>query len=803
MRRFLFVIGLFLSWATLFAQDGTEPYADFYVSTVGNDNWSGTLVEPNTDRTDGPFATIGRAKDAVRFFKQGKYRNIYVLIRGGEYVLSESEVFTPRDGHYDSFKIYYKAYPGETPVFHSDIAVEGWKIAKGVKGLPNIAKGKVYVAQMPKLPAGKERFYTMYENGQLLQRASSKEFNPTKIIPGGDGGGTEWRSMIEADRQLIHVPDGIVKNWDNLGDIEVFAHVVGYLTDYLTLASVNVEDNTLRTTLPTAYPTRGVCKIENVIDYLDSPGEWVVNTQKGLIYYWPMSGKPGKVTVPALTQYFFVDGHEMGGIVRNLAFEGLTFTRGDRAVITKNDIGLQHEWDMWNKANAMLRFRDVEFCEVDACRFTNNAAGAIRFDLHAQRNIVKNNLIDYVGGIGVLLCGYGPGTKDVNKSNRIINNEIHHCGEFLYHSPAIMIWQSGNNIIKNNKLHHTPYTPVILSGTRPMFFQIDAPNKEQVGGLRTFEMQDIALYQDTVTRHERKNHTYSERWPKVAPYYLTRDNIVEENNIFFSMQKLFDGNAIYLSDVGDNNKIIRNYIHHFNKQGMSQGIRTDAFIKNTTIAENIIYNFNGGGINLKYYNNHAYNNIIANIHDIDHGGSRIWIGYFSLMDVYYRDKMPPYSSCNIENNILYRVDSHNTFYRQGWVNKKLTELKLEECNIDNNLYYDVNLRDNGLSALQYYKSRGIDANSIVGDPMFRNIDNGDFRLKEGSPAYNIGFKDIDMSRIGLTKEFPAAYKAIVKKQLGEDYDDFKTLEKNCMRSGNDINKVNEEDDLDFENINKQ
>ena len=44
----------------------------------------------------------------------------------------------------------------------------------------------------------------------------------------------------------------------------------------------------------------------------------------------------------------------------NIAFKGLTFTRGEREVITKSDIGLQHEWDMWNKANAMLRFRDVE-----------------------------------------------------------------------------------------------------------------------------------------------------------------------------------------------------------------------------------------------------------------------------------------------------------------------------------------------------------------------------------------------------------------------------------------------------------
>ena len=43
--------------------------ADFYVSTQGNDSWSGTLAEPNATKTDGPFLTIGQAQKAVRELK--------------------------------------------------------------------------------------------------------------------------------------------------------------------------------------------------------------------------------------------------------------------------------------------------------------------------------------------------------------------------------------------------------------------------------------------------------------------------------------------------------------------------------------------------------------------------------------------------------------------------------------------------------------------------------------------------------------------------------------------------------------
>ena len=55
--------------------------ADFYVATDGNDAWSGTLPEPNVERTDGPprlgrralgdpTYLLKRAKAATRGFLQ-------------------------------------------------------------------------------------------------------------------------------------------------------------------------------------------------------------------------------------------------------------------------------------------------------------------------------------------------------------------------------------------------------------------------------------------------------------------------------------------------------------------------------------------------------------------------------------------------------------------------------------------------------------------------------------------------------------------------------------------------------------
>ena len=130
--------------------------ADFYVSTQGNDSWSGTLAEPNATKTDGPFLTFGQAQKAVRELKSkvffpkdapiekrwigsphplGRGKDILVYIRGGQYGLKQTLVFRPADGgervetnlptgafEYHKLKdhyVTYAAYPGEKPVILS------------------------------------------------------------------------------------------------------------------------------------------------------------------------------------------------------------------------------------------------------------------------------------------------------------------------------------------------------------------------------------------------------------------------------------------------------------------------------------------------------------------------------------------------------------------------------------------------------------------------------------------------------------------------------------------------------------
>lgn len=773
--------------------DSKNYYADFYVSTKGNDKWSGKLAEPNGDRTDGPFLTILKARDVVRTFKKDIYRNIYVVIRGGEYCLNEKIIFDETDSHYDSYMIFYAAYPGETPVFNSDVSITGWQMDMDIEGLPLKARNNVYSALLPKLPNSKKIFYTLYDNKNMLRRAHSKGFEPLDIHKSTDGWDDDFKTMESADRSTLYFPEGALRDWENTGDVEIAIQPnVGYTSNLLPLKSVDENNNKAVTAIPATYSMgkvdrhnfafeEGSVRVENAIDYLDVPGEWVVDTVKNKVFYWPENGKPYKVVFPALTEYFLVEAN-------NIGFSGLTFTRADRESITKHDIGLQHDWDMWDKGNAMLRFRNSENCLVNECRFTNSGSAGVRLDLKCCNNIIKNNLIDYIGGTGILIAGYGPGYPKSNNYNRIVNNHIHHCGELFIQSCGIMVWQSSNNHIKNNLLHNLPYIAIVLSGVRPSTFNIRKPIREMVGTINHEAISNEAHFQDDSSWDGKQR-----QWLKIAPYFHTSNNLVEDNEIFRVMEKMFDGNAIYLSDVGSGNILRRNYIHHLIGLGMQQAIRTDAFIKDTLITENIIYNCNGGGINVKYFENHVINNIIADIKDIIYINSsneikKMFIGYISLTEAYKKTDMPPNCSLKIQNNIIYNTGVGQPFYRERKVDGKMRQVNLEECDIDSNLYCEINTDDLGKAQFNHYQARGVDDNSLIGNPLFKNIMDGDFRLADESPAYNIGIKDIDIASIGLTREFPKRFVEKVINQLGADYGNFKFLEA-CSNKKEELKKA--------------
>ena len=698
--------------------DAAEPTADFYVSPAGSDSWSGKLADPDNQNSDGPFATLQRARDAVRQSGKNRLGDVTVLIRGGTYKLSNTVVFGVQDAGQDDWTVTYQAYPNEKPIFSSGQEVKDWQtLDSAPPGLPKKAVSKVRVASVT------ASFGSRFDAQGILPRAQSKGFIPLR----------------GSSRNELHFPEGRLKNWPNVKDVEIIVRPHhAWISNILPLESVDESKQMARTSIDATYAMNELhflketpsCWVENALEELDEPGEWVLNTQQNKLYLWPRNESP--VLAPLLTELIRIEGKidkqgPQDFPVRNLCLRGLTFMHGERYQLSADDAGLQHDWDMHDKANALVRLRGTENCTIDQCRFAHSGSGAIRVDLHGQKNQLTGNVIEHMGGAGILLCGYGPGTKDVNTDNLIYNN--HHMGRIYLHSPGIMIWQSGKNRVANNLIHHMPYCGMIVSGFMSHFFARSGRELTR-----------------TIRKHEVRRLPKEPKPDDVRDYLHSRDNTIEYNEIHNVMETMGDGNGIYIRGAGAGNVIRRNYIHHLvTPMLMQAAIRTDGGQRDTLIAENLIYKCMAQGIILKL-NNRAENNIVADVLAPPRGY------YLSLRE-------GPMTGAVIKRNIFYSMGNDTKFIDElppG--NGRKTEdrrgrelARAKDADTDFNLYFSATDPALGTTMLEKQQSTGVDRHSLAVDPLFVDPAKADFRFKPASPALGLGFVPFDMSKVGLVK----------------------------------------------------
>ena len=385
--------------------------------------------------------------------------------------------------------------------------------------------------------------------------------------------------------------------------------------------------------------------VENVLEELDEPGEWVLNTQTRKIYLWPANpaadGSPQGILTPTISELIRVEGSiNLAGPVdtpvRGIAFSGLTFSHADRWAWASDEAvsgyGLQHSWDMFDKPTALLRFRGAEECQVTDCRFINSGGTGMRLDLHAQRNRIINSEFAHLGEAGILLVGYGTGTKDVNKHNEIINNHLHHFSEITWQSPGFWAWQSGHNWIAHNEFSHSGYCAVVIS-TR------SAGAKTRPQGVRGQQTEGGGQAGNQRQRGNQRRGGY-EGWKLREKNLHSRHNLFEYNEISHAVQLLSDGNGIYVSGTGTGNIIRYNYLHDNLAHSMPAAIRCDDDQHETLIYGNVLYN-NGGhaaGIASKGVNDIINNFIFA------HQRKPSW-GYFSFEWV-------PVTGSKVQRNII-------------------------------------------------------------------------------------------------------------------------------------------------------
>jgi len=92
---------------------------------------------------------------------------------------------------------------------------------------------------------------------------------------------------------------------------------VPWIMNILPIQSVDAARGVLRTSVPGTYPLgrtevidlQNMTFVENVLEELDEPGEWVLDSEAAKLYLWPQGEEPGDdIAIPLLTELVRVEG---------------------------------------------------------------------------------------------------------------------------------------------------------------------------------------------------------------------------------------------------------------------------------------------------------------------------------------------------------------------------------------------------------------------------------------------------------------------------------------------------------------
>ncbi len=231
----------------------------YYVAPSGKDTNPGTFAKP--------FATLQRAQQAAR--RMAGHAPVSVFLRAGSYYLSETLAFTPEDSGTKAAPMVYQAYRNERAVISGGVRLSGLKWDSYKDGI-----------LQTKVPAG---FSTdqLFVNGELQPLARYPNYDPNE--PHFNGYAADAISPERAARWA-----------DPRGGLIHALHKYEWGGMHYVITGKN-PDNTITHTggwqnnRPTGMHDR-YRMVENILEELDTPGEWFLDSKTATLYYYPPAG---------------------------------------------------------------------------------------------------------------------------------------------------------------------------------------------------------------------------------------------------------------------------------------------------------------------------------------------------------------------------------------------------------------------------------------------------------------------------------------------------------------------------------
>ena len=676
-RRQTFAITVALGMlAALFGAHAWGAPAAFHVSPEGNDTWTGQIAAPNEAGTDGPFASVARAQEAVRALNaQGRLPEdgAEIVFQPGDYFLDTPVDLKTEDSGTEDAPVVYRAAADAKARLIGGRRVDNFtpvEDAATLEQLPETAREHVVRADLKAL--GIDDPGSPKGNGMELFFDGA----PMTLSRWPNEGFVRIADIVEDDGHKIHGRKGSkVGKFEYKEDRparwvdEAAPWVHGYWfwdwsDERQPVKRIDPENRVIELEAP--YHNYGYRKGQwyyafNLLSELDRPGEWYADRAAGVLYFWPPKPVDETEAIVSVLPALLVAENVSHVQIRGLTFEAARATA--------------------------LRMTGGAKNAVVGCTFRNIGGNAVSVGGGRQHRVAGCDIYN-MGHGGIILSG----------------------GDRKTLTPA-------GHVAENNHIHHY--------GRWARMYQ------------KAVSLRGVGL---------RAAHNLIHNAPHMAIGFGGNEHSIEFNEIHSVCYESNDAGAMYAGrDWTQRGTVIRhNYLHDitgFEGRGCV-GVYLDDMFCGTEISGNVFYKvtraaFIGGG-----RDNAIVNNVFVDCKPAIHVDARA-LGWAH----YHADKWLEEAKTE---GTLSGTEFDEPPYSERYpalANILEGEPKAPEGNvIARNVCAGGRWDGMRQEAIPYLEVKD---NLIDAQPGFVDAAAKDYRLKADAPAFDLGFKQIPVERIGL------------------------------------------------------
>ena len=477
----------------------TMSHAQIYVSTKGSDTNNGNI--------DSPKATLQAALRQAREIRRLKDTSIKngarIMIKGGTYKLDEPIFIRPEDAGTKDSPTEIEAAPNEKVIISGGIDIKNWRRSNtSVIGLPTIAKGKIWEADVPLVGGRPFEFRQLWVNDKKAIRAKSMNGEKMNRI-------LSWNKK----EQTCWIPTPKTPSVQKVETAEMFIHQ-WWAIAILRIKKMEVHGDSTqlffqqpesRIQSEHPWPAPWISKetgnsafyLTNALQFLDEPGEWYLDIAARKVYYWPKENEnlaTATVTAPYLETLVKIEGTIDNAVsyvnFTNISFEHSGWLRPSQQGHVPHQAGMYMldayklkvpgtpdkkglENQAWvGRPTGAVEVSYTSNTNFTNCSFEHMASTALDFGKGVHESKAQGNLFKDIGGAAILAglfseesseihLPYNPkDEREVSSELRIENNLLTDATNEDWSSVGIGAGYVRNTIIAHNEIENVSYSAI-------------------------------------------------------------------------------------------------------------------------------------------------------------------------------------------------------------------------------------------------------------------------------------------------------------------------------------------------------